>query len=62
MANEPNQDPLPLGRMAFHGALAAVVFFTLNRYGLAQTVEQSLMWAVIAAPFAAYIAYTQARR
>jgi hypothetical protein len=29
---------------------------------LAQTVEQSLMWAVIAAPFAAYIAYTQARR
>ena len=62
MADEPNQQPLPLGPMAFHAALAGVAFFALNRFALAQTLETSLLWGVIAAPFAAYLAYTQARR
>ena len=62
MADEPKQPPLPLGQMAFHAVLAAVVFFALNRYALAQSFETALLWGVVAAPFAAYLAYTQARR
>ena len=61
MAQDPTP-PLPTGRMAFHSALAAIVFFSLNRFVLSQTLEQSLIWGAVAAPFAAYVACTQARR
>ena len=61
MAHDPTP-PLPIGRMAFHAALAAVVFFALNRFVLSQTLETSLIWGAAAAPFAAYLAYQQARR
>ncbi len=61
MADEPQND-LPLGRMALHGALAGVIFFALNRFGLGQSFEWSLVWAVVAAPSAAYVAYSQTRR
>ncbi len=62
MADDPTRNPLPLGYMAFHAALAAVAFFALNRFVLAQPLETSLLWGAIAAPFAAYLAYTQSRR
>ncbi len=63
MANVPkDQTPLPYGPMALHAAIAAVVFFALNRFMLEQSLETALMWGAVAAPFAAYLAYTQARR
>ena len=66
MVNDPKPPTpptdIPYARMAFHAALAGVVFFTLNLYALAQPFETALLWGVIAAPFAAYLAYSQARR
>lgn len=62
MANEPSPTGMPYGRMIFHAALAGVVFFCLNRYALSQPFETALTWGIIAAPFAAYLAYSQARR
>jgi uncharacterized membrane protein len=51
-----------VGLMLFHATLAAVLFFCFNRFALAQPIETSLLWAVVAAPFAAYLAYQQAKR
>ena len=62
MADDPNQRPIPYLQMAFHAALAGTFFFCLNRFVLAQTIETALTWGVIAAPFAAYLAYSQSRR
>jgi hypothetical protein len=63
MANGPkDQPPLPYGPMLFHAALAAVLFFCFNRFVLAQPTEASLLFAAVAAPFAAYLAYKQAGR
>jgi uncharacterized protein (DUF486 family) len=63
MANAPkDRPPFPLGPMLFHATLAAVVFFCFNRFALAQPMETSLLWAAVAAPFAAYLAYKQAGR
>jgi hypothetical protein len=67
MADAPKKLPpappaFPLIMMLFHATLAAVLFFSFNRFMLAQTLEISLLWAVVAAPFAAYLAYKQAGR
>ena len=62
MADEPERRPLPVRSMVFHAVLAAVVFFLLNHFALAQSLDTSLMWGVLAAPFAAYLAYSQSRR
>ncbi len=63
MAEAPKSQPSqPYGPMFFHAALAAAAFFALNRFALDQPFETSLLWAVIAAPAAAYLAYTQSRR
>jgi hypothetical protein len=63
MAHAPkDKPPLPLVPMLFHAALAAGIFFCINRFALAQSFDTALMWAVIAAPFAAYLAYKQAGR
>jgi ABC-type Fe3+-siderophore transport system permease subunit len=63
MADAPkDRPPLPLGLMLFHGALAAVLFFCFNRFVLAQPFAASLVFAAVAAPFAAYLAYKQAGR
>ena len=62
MAEAPDNGQMPYGRMVFHAALAAVVFFALNRFALEQPLETSLVWGAAAAPFAAYLAYMQARR
>ena len=48
--------------MAIHATIAAVVFFALNGFVLDQPLETALVWGAVAAPFAAYLAYTQARR
>lgn len=48
--------------MAVHAVLAAAFFFALSRYALAQPFEASLTWAVVAAAFAAHLAYRQAMR
>ena len=61
MANDP-KPPLPYTRMGFHAALAGVVFFSLNRFALSQPLDTSLIWGLVAAPFAAYLAYTQSKR
>ena len=57
-----DKSPPPLARMCFHAALAAIVFFSLNRFALDQTVQTSLVWGAVAAPFAAYLAYIQSRQ
>ena len=66
MASDPKPPTpptdIPYARMAFHAVLAGVVFYSLNRFALSQPFETSLLWGVIAAPFAAYLAYSQARR
>jgi len=62
MADDPNQRPIPYLQMAFHAALAGIFFFSLNRFVLAQPLETALTWGVIAAPFAAFLAYSQSRR
>jgi hypothetical protein len=45
--------------MAFHAVLAGVFFFVLNRFALDQSTATSLIWALVAAPFASYMAYKQ---
>jgi hypothetical protein len=68
MPEAPNNKPpsvppsWPVGLMLFHATLAAVLFFCFNRFGLGQSLEISLLWAVLAAPFAAYLAYNQGKR
>lgn len=62
MAEDQNPRPLPIVYMAIHAVVAAGFFFALNRFALGQPFETSLMWGVIAAPFAAYLAYQQSRR
>ncbi len=63
MADDPKRpDGMPYVAMAFHAALAAAVFFFLNRFFLSQTLGMSALWGAIAAPFAAFLAYQQARR
>ena len=63
MADERKPPPtLPYGPMLFHAGLAAGAFFSLNRFVLDQPFATSLLWAVVAAPFAAYLAYSQSRR
>ena len=62
MAQEPEKPPLPIVPMAVHATIAAVVFYSLNRFVLGQPLETSLVWGAVSAPFAAYVAYTQARR
>ena len=62
MANDPQPRPIPYLRMTFHAGLAGVVFFALNRFALGQSLDTALMWAAVAAPSAAYLAYSQSRR
>ena len=62
MAHDPTTPPPPYGRMVFHAVLAAAVFFSINRFALEQPIETSLLWAFVAAPFAAILAYSQASR
>jgi hypothetical protein len=62
MANEPGKAPRPLGPMLLHAVLAAGFFFGLNRFVLDQPLETALLWGVVAAPFAAYMAYAQTRK
>jgi len=62
MAQGPDKPPLPVVPMALHAIVAAVIFFSFNRFVLNQPLEISLVWGAVAAPFAAYLAYTQARR
>ena len=62
MTDDPNERPIPYLQMAFHAGLAGIFFFCLNRFVLAQPLETALTWGVIAAPFAAYLAYSQSRR
>ncbi len=62
MAGDRDPRPLPLVPMVLHAVVAAAFFYALNRYALAQPFETSLTWGIIAAPFAAYLAYQQSRR
>ena len=66
MARPPDEpsgkSPPPIGRMAFHAFLAGIFFFALNRFALDQSLETSVLWGVVAAPFAAYMAYSQTAR
>ena len=62
MADDPAPDTALYARMAFHAALAGVVFFALNWFALSQPLDTSLLWGAVAAPFAAYLAWTQRRR
>ena len=62
MADDPKPEPLPYARMAFHAGLAGVVFFVFNRFALGQASDISLVWGLVAAPMAAYLAYAQSRR
>ena len=48
--------------VAIHSTIAAVFFFGINRFALGQTLETSLVWGAIAAPFAGYLAYTQSKK
>jgi hypothetical protein len=59
MAEEPRDTTPPYGRMAFHAVLAGLFFFGLNRFALGQSTETSLIWAAVASPFAAYMAFKQ---
>jgi hypothetical protein len=59
MGDDPHERAPPYLRMAFHAVLAGVFFFGLNRVALEQTTETSLIWALVAAPFAAYTAFRQ---
>ncbi len=65
MTDAPKQPEIPpkipYFRMAFHAGLAAIVFFWLNRFALDQPLGLSLLWAAVAALFAAYVAYGQGR-
>ena len=63
MANAPKDPaPLPYGSMIMHAAIAAAAFFALNRFVLSQSLEASLLFGAVAAPFAAYLAYIQSGR
>jgi hypothetical protein len=62
MGNDPDHDARPYGLMAFHAVLAGAFFFGLNRFALGQSLDASLVWALVAAPFAAYLAYMQSQR
>ena len=62
MADDPAPKPIPYLGMVFHAALAGTFFFGLNRFALGQSLETALTWGIIAAPFAAYLAYTQSQR
>ena len=50
------------GRIAMHAGAAGVFFFVLQRFGLNQSVETSLMWGVGLAIAAAGLAWSQSRR
>ena len=50
------------GRIAMHAGAAGVFFFVLQRFGLNQPVEPSLMWGVGFAIAAAGLAWSQSRR
>ena len=62
MADLPAPSTPPYARMAFHAVLAAVIFFCVNRFALEQPLDMCLLWAAVAAPFAAGLAYSQAIR
>lgn len=48
--------------MILHSALAAAFFFSLQRWALNQSLETSLVWAVVAAVGAAWLAWSQQNR
>ncbi len=48
--------------VASHAALAAVFFFVLQRYILKETVDNSILWALIMALAAGLIAWRQASK
>ena len=50
------------GQIAMHAGAAGVFFFVLQRFGLNQSVETSLMWGVGLAIAAAGLAWSQSRR
>jgi hypothetical protein len=50
------------GTIVMHAAVAGGFFFFLQRYGLHQSMETSLLWAAVFAAVAAVLAWTQGRR
>ncbi len=50
------------GHVATHGTLAAVFFFVLQRFGLNQTIETSVLWGALLGIGAAALAWFQTRR
>ncbi len=49
----------PYSRIAVHGLVAGVLFFLLQRFGLHQSMETSLLWAAFFAAAAAWLAWSQ---
>ena len=52
----------PNAKIAFHALVAGGFFFFLQRFGLHQSIETSLMWALFFAAAAGALAWTQGRR
>ena len=48
--------------VALHAVVAAVFIFLLQRYGLSNSLESSLLWALTFGAAAAGLAYSQANR
>ncbi|MEQ1611684.1 MAG: hypothetical protein ABL904_02945 [Hyphomicrobiaceae bacterium] len=52
----------PNARIAMHTVAAGAFFFVLQRFGLNQSVEMSLLYAFFFAAAAGVLAWTQSRR
>ena len=50
------------GWMAVHSAAAAAFFFTLQYWGLKQSLESSLIWAAVGGAGAAWVSWQQTGR